>query len=92
MKKSNIKFYEIEYNHLDNPTAERKKAIVTDSEYREDIFKDIDDKIFHYDMNEQYLDSSIELGSLFNNFIVYSYKQIKSVFEDTNQIENEKNN
>ena len=59
-------------------------AIVTDAEYSKKVFMDIDDQIFHYDMDEDYLKVLVELGSsTFNDFIVYSYKAIESVLEDT---------
>jgi hypothetical protein len=84
MSNKNIKFFEIEYNYKDNSTAEKMTAIVTDAEYSKKVFMDIDDEIFHYDMDEQYLKILVELGSsTFNDFIVYSYKEIKSVLEDT---------
>lgn len=86
MSNKNIKFFEIEYNYKDNSTAEKMTAIVTDAEYRKKTFLDIDDEIFHYDMDEEYLKILVELGnSGFNDFIVYSYKEIKSVLEDTNK-------
>jgi hypothetical protein len=59
-------------------------AIVTDAEYSKKVFMDIDDEIFHYDMDEDYLKILVELGgSTFNDFIVYRYKAIESVLEDT---------
>jgi hypothetical protein len=84
MSAKKIKFFEIEYNYKDNPTAEKMTAIVTDAEYSKKVFMDIDDQIFHYDMDEDYLKVLVELGSsTFNDFIVYSYKAIESVLEDT---------
>lgn len=86
MSAKNIKFFEIEYNYKDNPTAEKRTAIVTDAEYSKKVFMDIDDEIFHYDMDEDYLKILVELGgSTFNDFIVYSYKKIGSVLEDTKE-------
>ena len=86
MSNKNIKFFEIEYNYRDNPTAEKMTAIVTDAEYSKKVFLDIDDNIFHYDMDEEYLKVLIEIGgSTFNDFIVYSYKAIDSVLEDTEE-------
>jgi hypothetical protein len=84
MSAKNIKFFEIEYNYRDNPTAEKMTAIVTDAEYSKKAFLDIDDQIFLYDMDEEYLKILVEIGHItFNDFIVYSYKEISSVFEDT---------
>lgn len=84
MRNKNIKFFEIEYNYKDNSTAEKMTAIVTDAEYNWNIFMDTDDEIFHYGMDEEYLKILVELGnSGFNDFIVYSYKEIVSVLEDT---------
>jgi hypothetical protein len=86
MNNKNIKFFEIEYNYKDNPTAEKRTALVTDAEYSKKVFMDIDDEIFHYDMDEDYLKVLVELGgSTFNDFIVYSYKAIESVLEDTKE-------
>jgi len=86
MSAKNIKFFEIEYNYKDNPTAEKRTAIVTDAEYSKKVFMDIDDEIFHYDMDEDYLKILVELGgSTFNDFIVYRYKKIGSVLEDTKE-------
>jgi hypothetical protein len=84
MSNKNIKFFEIEYNYKDNSTAEKRTAIVTDAEYSKKVFMDIDYQIFHYEMDEDYLMVLVEIGSsTFNDFIVYSYKAIESVFEDT---------
>ncbi len=86
MSNKNIKFFEIEYNYKDNPTAEKRTALVTDAEYSKKVFMDIDDSIFHYDMDEDYLKVLVELGNNgFNDFIVYSYKAIESVLEDTDE-------
>lgn len=86
MSAKNIKFFEIEYNYKDDSTAEKMTAIVTDAEYSKKAFLDIDDEIFHYDMDEEYLKVLVELGSsTFHDFIVYSYKEIGSVLEDTNK-------
>jgi len=86
MSAKKIKFFEIEYNYKDNSTAERMTAIVTDAEYSTKVFMDIDDEIFHYDMDEDYLKVLVELGSsTFNDFIVYRYKAIESVLEDTKE-------
>jgi hypothetical protein len=86
MNNKNIKFFEIEYNYKDNPTAEKRTAIVTDASSREKKLMDIDDEIFDYDMDEEYLKVLVELGSsTFSDFIVYSYKEVKSVLEDTKE-------
>jgi hypothetical protein len=84
MSAKNIKFFEIEYNYRDNPTAERMTAIVTDASSREKKLIEIDNEIFLYDMDEEYLKILVEIGHItFNDFIVYSYKEIVSVLEDT---------
>lgn len=87
MSAKNIKFFEIEYNYKDNSTAEKMTAIVTDASSREKKLIEINNEIFHYDMDEEYLKILVEIGSsTFNDFIVYSYKEVKSVLEDTKTI------
>ena len=91
MNKSDIKFFEIEYNWKDNLNEEKRTAIVTNAEYNPKTFPThIDEKIFHYDLDEYYLGVLVNLGSVtYQDFIVYSFKEVASVLEDTNKLSSE---
>jgi len=89
MERIDIKFFEIEYNWKDNLSEEKRTAIVTNAEYNPKTFPEhIDEQIFHYDFDEYYLGVLVNLGSVtYQDFIVYSFKEVASVLEDTKKIE-----
>lgn len=91
--KTEIKFFEIVYNFIDNPFEQNQIGIVTDAEDFEEFSEELDAEIFFWGLNEERLQELVSLGeNTDEDFIVFSFKPTEASLEivaSTNKISQE---